>query len=40
MTKQEEEKYLAFIEKESLKNAKKPQQKPKMVTYKNLGDRL
>lgn len=40
LTKKEEEKYLDYIQKESLKNHKKPQQKPKMVTYKNLGDRL
>lgn len=40
LTQKEEEKYLAYIEKESLKNMKKPQQKPHMVTYKNLGDKL
>lgn len=41
LTKTEEEKYFAYLEKESIKNAKKPvQSKPKMVTYKNLGDRL
>lgn len=40
LTKKEEDKYLDYLQKESLKNHKKPQQKPKMVTYKNLGDRL
>lgn len=40
LTKKEEQKYLDYLQKESLKNNKKPQQKPKMVTYKNLGDKL
>lgn len=41
LTKTEEEKYFAYIEKERIKNSKKPiHTKPKMVTYKNLGDRL
>lgn len=42
LTQNEEQKYLAYIEKEAIKNAKKPTQqaKPHMVTYKNLGDRL
>jgi len=39
LTQKEEEKYLAYIEKEAIKNVKK-EQKPHMVTYKNLGDRL
>lgn len=41
LTKKEEEKYLAYLEKESLRNSKKQtQSKPRMVTYKNLGDKL
>lgn len=39
LTQKEEDKYLAYIEKESLKNFKK-EQKPHMVTYKKLGDKL
>ena len=39
LTQKEEEKYLAFLEKESIKTVKK-EQRPRMVTYKNLGDRL
>ncbi len=39
LTQNEEEKYLAYIEKEAIHN-KKQQQKPHMVTYKKLGDRL
>ena len=37
-TKKEEEKYLAYIEKESIKNAKHTHVKPHMVNYKNLGE--
>lgn len=39
LTQKEEEKYLAYVEKEAIKNSKK-EQRPHMVTYKNLGDRL
>lgn len=39
LTQKEEEKYLLYVEKEAIKNAKR-EQKPHMVTYKNLGDRL
>lgn len=40
MTKKEEEKYLAYIEKQAIKQEKQEKQKPQMVTYKNIGDRL
>ena len=41
LTKKEEEKYLAFLEKEAIHMQKQIQkQKPQMVKYKKLGDRL
>lgn len=40
LTQKEEEKYLAYVEKEAIKSAKTSHSKPHMVTYKNLGDKL
>ena len=39
LTQKEEEKYLQHIEREAIRSVKK-EHKPRMVTYKNLGDRL
>lgn len=41
LTQNEENKYLNYLEREALKNKNvKPEQKPRMVTYKQLGDKL
>jgi len=41
LTQKEENKYLDYLEKEAIKNKNvKKEQKPHMVTYKKLGDRL
>ncbi len=41
MTKKEEDKYLAYLEKEAIYAKKHPQvKKPEMVNYKKVGDRL
>lgn len=40
MTRKEEDKYLAYLEKEALQEKKIVNKKPKMVNYKRIGDRL
>lgn len=41
LTQNEENKYISYLEREAIKNKNvKPQQKPRMVTYKQLGDKL